>query len=393
MSGVSQEGPVKLLYVITRLDKGGSAEVVLQLASALQGQRFSIAVAYGPTIDPQEDLAAFQERTGVPFHFVSHLRRSVSPLRDLLALLQLYCLLRREKPALLHTHTSKAGFIGRMAGFLARVPRIVHTPHGHVFYGYFGTAWSRLFVWLERLAAPWTDRIITLTEVGKTEHLRFRIAPAEKFVPIYCGIDLSRFQKPSLERVERLKREYSPEGKAVVGSVGRLVPIKGYDTFIQACALVNKTHPETRFLLAGDGPLMEELKSLSRRLGLHGAFFWLGDRSDIPEILALLDLFVLSSLNEGLGRVLMEAAAAGVPAVATHVGGVPEIVREGETGLLVPSGDPEKMAEAIRTLLDNPSTRKRMGEEARRRSGELFGIETMVAKTRSLYESLLEGTP
>lgn len=382
--------PVKLLYVITRLDKGGSSEVVLQLARALHGRQFSIGIAYGVTVEPQEDLEKFKRDSAISLHFVSHLRRNIHPIHDLLALVQLYRIIRHERPTILHTHTSKAGFLGRMAGFLARVPVIVHTPHGHVFYGYFGFFWSRLFVTLERFAAHFTDRIITLTEVGKAEHLRFRISHEEKFVSIYCGIDLTRFQKKSQEAEEKLRKELGLEGVGIVGSVGRLVPVKGYEYFVRACALVKQTHPNTKFLLVGDGPLRTDLQKLAARLALEKNFLFTGERKEIPEILSLFDLFVLSSLNEGLGRVLIEAGAAGVPVVATEVGGVPEIVRNHETGLLVPPRDPEKMACAIRILLDDVPLRRKMGACAEERVWKNFGVEKMIEKTKSLYESLLQ---
>ena len=377
------------MQVITRFDRGGSSEVVLQLARALQGDRFLIHIAHGPTRDPQEDLEQFHRETGIPMHVISHLRRDIHPWQDLVGMWQLYRLLRRERPTILHTHTSKAGFLGRVAGFLARVPVIIHTPHGHVFYGYFGPATSTMIVYLERFAARFTDRIVTLTEAGRQQHIGYRIAAPEKFVPIYCGIDLSRFRRKSQGVVERLKKEFCLEGRTVVGSVGRLDPIKGYDDFIRACALVKQSHPKTVFLLAGDGPLLAQLKALASELGLGEAFVFAGARKDVPELLSLFDLFVLSSLNEGLGRVLMEAAAVGIPVVATRVGGVPEIVLHQQTGWLVPPKNPQELARAICTLLDDPLLRQKMGECACERAQEQFGVDRTVQKTQSLYESLL----
>ncbi len=377
----------KVLEVITRLDRGGSSEVVLFLANSLPRSQFQTVIVSGITADPPEDLEAYTQKTGVPIRFVKNLQREINLFSDSLALFRLYRIIRKERPVLVHTHTSKAGLLGRFAAHLAGVSRIVHTPHGHIFYGYYGPLKTALFVLLERLAAKVTSKMTTLTELEKEDHLVRHIGSPDQFIPIPCGIDLNPYLKLSGAPGD-IRREWglSP-GDLAVGSVGRLVPIKGHCYFLEACPQIKKEIPKVKFILVGDGPLRQDLERLSSRLGT-GALF-LGNCTNIPEILQGLDLLVHPSLNEGLGRVLIEAGAAGKPVVATRVGGVPEAVEHGRTGLLVPPRDPSAIAEACVRLLKDGATREAMGRRAREKAFSLFDQQEMVKKVETLYRSLL----
>ncbi|MBI4552246.1 MAG: glycosyltransferase family 4 protein [Candidatus Latescibacteria bacterium] len=379
---------VKVVHLITRLDRGGSAEVVLQLAARLDRDRYDVEVVSGRTIDPVCDLAHYTRTTGVPITMLPRLRREVAPADDPIACVQVYRYLRRSRPDLVHTHSSKAGIVGRLAARAAGTPVIVHAPHGHVFYGYFGRLATHAFILAERLTARWTDRIITLTELEKQDHLRVRIGRPEQFVPIPCGIDLSRFSAAEQEgRTLREGLQLRP-GELLVLWAGRLVPIKGCDAFLRACTIVVRQHDTARFVIVGDGPLAESLRKMASRLGLDDRVRFVGYRSDIPAWMWAADVFVLSSLNEGLGRVLLEAMACQTPIVATDVGGVSEIVQTGETGLLVPPADPERLAEGILTLLRETERARAMGERGYQRALG-FDLRVMVDRTAAVYESLL----
>lgn len=379
---------VKLVHIITRLDRGGSSEVVLQLAARLDRDRYDVQVVSGRTTDPVCDLAQYTQTTGIPITMLPCLRRAVAPLHDPIACFRLYRHLRRIRPDIVHTHSSKAGILGRLAAVAAGVPVIVHAPHGHVFYGYFGWMASQACVLTERLAARWTDRIITLTDLGKQDHVRYRIGPPEQFVPISCGIDLSRFLHAEREGQALRDGFHLRPGEHVVLWAGRLVPIKGCDSFLRACAIVGRQYDRVRFIIVGDGPLAGPLRELASTLGLHDRVQFMGQREDIPAWMWSADIFVLSSLNEGLGRVLLEAMACHRPVVATAVGGVGEIVQAGETGLLVPPSDPDCLAEGMLTLLRDPEMARTFGERGYQRA---LGFDTraMVDKTAALYESLL----
>ncbi len=368
--------PLNVLHIITRLDPGGSSENTLITVAGLDRRRYRTSLMTGPSIGAV-----------VPI-LITRLGRKMRPLNDLLAFGEMYREIRNGRYTIVHTHSSKAGILGRWAAWLAGVPIIVHTPHGHVFYGYYGRIPSYLFILLERLTARITDKIITLTEQGIQEHVDRRIAPREKFISIHSGVDLTWFTEPHPDpSVTRKHLGLSLDGQ-VVGSVGRLEPVKGYDTFLRAAALLRARQPTPHFLLAGEGEEESRLKHLARELRVEDRVLFLGWQKEIPDILSALDLFVLPSRNEGMGRTLVQAMAMGKPIVATRVGGVPEVLGEGEAGLLVPPDDPVQLAQAIEQLLDDTELARKLGEAGKRRA-PAYSAERMVAQIESLYESLL----
>jgi len=362
--------------------------VVLELAGRFDATQFDVRIITGRTVEPVCDLEAYTRRTGIPITVYPGLVRDIAPLRDLMACLFLIGQLIRIEPDVVHTHSSKAGILGRIAAAVSGVPVIVHAPHGHVFYGYFDRFTSWCFVWIERLIALITDRIFTLTELGKADHVALGVGPAAQFVAIPCGIDLGRFVHAEPEgAMLRQTLALRPEERMVLW-VGRLVPIKGCEGFLRACARVVSRYPETRIFVVGDGPLAEELQTKTATLDLEKQVTFVGWRSDIPAWMWATDVFVLSSLNEGLGRVLLEAMAARKPVVATAVGGVQAIVRS-DTGIVVPSEDQERMADAIVRLLKDGETARRMGEAGYRRAMEFYAAGDMIEKTCGLYHTLL----
>lgn len=381
--------PIKLVHIITRLDQGGSAEVVLELAGRMDRNRYEVQIIAGRSLEPVSDLDAYQKRTGVPVTEYPYLRRNIMPLYDMLACLYLIRRLQRIKPDIVHTHTSKAGILGRIAAAVTRVPIIIHAPHGHVFYGYFGRFVSGCFIWLEKRMARFTDRIITLTELGKQDHIAYGVGSPEQFLPIPCGVDLSRFTDGADAGAARRRELNIAPGTPMLLWVGRLVPIKGCDVFLKACAHVAAQRPDVRFFIVGDGYLAESLKRLASELGLDDCLQFMGQRSDISVWMWAADLFVLSSINEGLGRVLVEAMSTHKPVVATAVGGVGEIIQDGVNGLLVPPSDPEKLAEAMLYMLAHPDEARRMGDEGSKRAG-YFDTQHMVDRTVALYNELLQ---
>ena len=387
-------GKIKILHIITRLDRGGSSESTLLTVIGLTGSFFNLTLLYGLTHDSPRDLIDIAKKKGIRFIYLSSLVRGISPINDLKAFFSLFSLIKREKFDIIHTNTSKAGMLGRVAAKWASRegyrPSIVHTPHGHVFYGYYGTVLSKLFLALEGWAANFTDRIITLTQKGIDEHLQFGVGKdRSKFTAIPDGVDLNRFTNLKIDPT-RKKKELGlpPEGVKLIGSAGRLEPVKGYKYFVEASFRVKKSIPDCLFLLIGDGSLYNKLQHQIESSGLQQNFRILGWRNDINEIISILDIFVLSSLNEGMGRVLVEAMVMGKPVVATKVGGIPSVVIDGETGMLVPSKNPRALAEAIISLLNNPERMKNMSIAGKERA-KLFSVEVMIEKTEELYEELL----
>lgn len=376
-----------VLHVITRLDRGGSAEVVLDLVRLLATDGYRVGIVTGLTANPQEDLDAYSHLHCVPIYRVPRLIRRIFPLNDLGALYRIWRIIREFRPDIVHTHTSKAGILGRFAAWFAGVRIIVHTPHGHIFYGYFSPGVTRIFIAAERIAARVTNRIVTLTRKEIEDHLAARIGKPDQFAVIPSGTDVERF---SCADGSAVRAEIGFGTGAVVGWAGRLVPVKDCATFLRAAAIVVSRRPEVCILVAGDGEEREYLRSLAGDLGIAGNVHFLGDRRDMPRVLAAMDVFVLSSLNEGFGRVIVEAMAAGTPVVSTAVGGTSEVIEDGVSGMLVPSGDAGHMADAVLALLDRSGMRARFRENGLERA-KRFDTREMVNSHESLYNVLICG--
>ena len=391
---------IKTLHIITRLDKGGSAENTLLTTLGLDRNRFDVVLVKGLSIESEmssEEKESVDkglrqaEFVNVKLITIHSLIRRISPFIDLKALFKLYKIIRQEKPDIVHTHTSKAGILGRLASFFARVPVVVHTPHGHIFYGYYGKVKTKFFVLLEKLMASITDRIITLTEKEKLEHIQFNVAKQHKFVVIPSGVRLENLSKDR-DIDDELKRNLGiPLTDSIVGTVGRLVEIKGHRYLIDAARLVLDNIPEVTFLLVGDGHLMEGLINQASTAGIKEKVIFTGWRSDIPSLINIFDIFALPSLNEGMGRVLVEAMAMGKPIVASNVGGILDLVKDGVNGILFPQGDAYAMAEAIIKLLMDREPARKMGEEGKRRVYPAYDLGTMIKNIEQLYKQLLEG--
>lgn len=379
----------KIIHLITRLDSGGSAENTFLTAREFRRRGYETAIWAGTGYDLPREIEREAAEAGVPLRFVSSLVRSLHPVKDFVTFLRLVRLLRREKPDILHTHTSKAGFLGRAAGRVARVPVILHTPHGHIFYGYFGPLKTKFYIWLERLAACWTDAIIPLTSIEGEEHYAVGIGKKGQYIPIASGVDFSKLSfSPELRR-EMRGRFSIPDAATVIGSVGRFVPIKGFDLVVEAAPSVIENFPSAYFYLGGAGPLKEKLMERVRQLGLEKKFLF-DDFQEVRRPLHLLDIFLLPSRNEGQSRTLVEAMALKKGVVASAVGGVPEVISNRRTGLLVASGNPEALAQGIEELLRDPEKMKQMGEAAAADVRKRFSLEEMIRRLQSVYLEFYE---
>jgi glycosyltransferase involved in cell wall biosynthesis len=380
---------IRVLHVITRLDPGGSSEDTLLTAARMDGERFATTLAVGPTQGPRSQTEVQAQRQGVDMVHLRHLVRDIRPLQDVLAFFELWRLMRQKRFQIVHTHTSKGGLLGRMAACLAGVPVVIHTPHGHVFYGYSGALLSQIFIWLERWAARFTDSIIALTSADAEEHVRFKIAAPEKIAVIHSGVDFAPFDAGGEER-EAMRRSLGidPQG-LVIGSIGRLTAIKGQADLIQAFAGVQSRVDNAWLLLVGDGEERQVLEEKARSLGLAEWVVLPGWREDIPDLLRAMDIFALPSLNEGMGKALVEAMYAGLAAVASRVGGIPELIEHGREGLLVPASRPDLLEEAMVKLAVDEEQRRQLGGAAAQKARD-YSVESMIDKIEALYEAQLE---
>lgn len=388
-SRIKSGRPLKTLHIITRLIKGGAQENTLATVLGLREKGYDVILASGLTSGPEGEIETLARKNGVDPVIIPELVRQPHPWKDLVSTFKIYFLIRKHRFDVVHTHTSKAGIIGRAAAKLAGVPVIVHTPHGHIFHSYFGPIKTKLFYTLEVIFAGFCDKIITLTDKCKEEHIKLGIANPQKFSTIHSGISLERFRERSFD-INKIKADLNiPAASKVVGTVARLEPIKGVNFFIDSMQEIAKSYPDAYFLIVGDGRQRKILEAKVRELGLEEKVVFTGIRDDVPELISAMDVFVLPSLNEGMGRVLVEAGLLSKPIVATRVSGIPELVQDNATGILVEPANPQALAAGIIELLSDPQKARTMGDNARLRMAEHFSAEKMVDKIDALYKELL----
>jgi len=377
--------PLAILHLITRLDRGGSSDCTLLQAIGAAERGHRVTVLSGPAASPTRLLARAGAQRRLRLLALPSLAREVSPLHDLRALFQITAHLRAERYDIVHTHTSKAGALGRVAALLCgRRPIVVHQPHGHLFYGYYGKVATALLIRAERLLAPLAHVLVALSFRGAEEHLSRRVGRPGQFRVVRSGIDLRAFRRAPAERGAARNRLGYGEQDLVVGSLCRLEPIKGVEDLLRGFLIACRRRPRLRLFIGGGGPLRERLLETARAAGAAGRVTIAADWVAPEEVLPALDLFVLASRNEGMGRALVEAMAARLPVIACAVGGVPEVLEEGRDGLLIPPADAEAIALAIGRLADDPRLRSELAARARGRS-VAFGAGRMVRTLLRLY--------
>ncbi|HPV06224.1 MAG TPA: glycosyltransferase family 4 protein [Aggregatilineales bacterium] len=381
--------PIRVMRIIARLNIGGPAVHVSLLTAGLNDGEFTSRLVTGVIGEAEGDMSYLAREMGVEPVVIPTMRREIEPLNDLRTLRALTRLMREFRPHVVHTHTAKAGFVGRLAARLTGVPVVVHTFHGHVFHGYFGPAKTRLFIELERLAARGSDVILTISERLRGDLLAYRIAPPEKIRVVPLGLPLDSLR--DLDGLRGgLRRELGVSTDTqLVGIIGRLVPIKNHDLFLAAARRVREERPDTHFVIVGDGERRAELEALVQEMGLADAVTFTGWRDDLPGIYADLDVLVISSRNEGTPVSIIEAMAAGVPVVSTDVGGVADVLLGGELGRLTPPSDADALARGIvEALCEGRGPRT---EAACTRAFEQYGAARLVEDMRALYRELLAG--
>jgi glycosyltransferase involved in cell wall biosynthesis len=382
---------MRVLRVITRMNIGGPAHHVSILSGRLNRDRFSTLLVHGRTAASEGSFEQLAEREGCAGEVVAGLGPELRPLRDLRALFGLMGVMYRFRPHIVHTHMAKAGFLGRLAAVFGPGPRpiIVHTYHGHVLERYFGRWTSAVYRFLERRLAAVSDCLIGVSRATVDDLVRLRVAARERFRVIPIGLDLERFRRPDADAAAALRRECGAgEKDALAAYVGRLVQIKRVDLVLRAVAEARRHGAPVRLVVAGDGESRQELEGLADQLRLGDVVTFLGYVLDPSGVAAAADLAILASDNEGTPVALIEAAAAGRPAIATAVGGVPEVVVPG-TGVLVPRGDYAALAKALVNCAGNPHLRRTMGARAREHVLEHFSVQRLLNDVEELYERLL----
>ncbi|MGN6799134.1 MAG: glycosyltransferase [Gaiellaceae bacterium] len=386
--------PIRVLRLIARLNVGGPALHVSYLTRGLADRGYETTLVAGRVGETEGSMEYAAEELGITPVFLPKLQRDLAAGPDVGAVLRVRDLIRSIRPHVLHTHTAKAGAVGRMAAAIARVPDppvVVHTFHGHVLRGYFDPVRTRVFREVERALARRTDALIAVSPEVRDELVADGIAPVSKFEVIRLGLDLDRRASSTPEKGTELRAEIGvPSTSCLVAWLGRMTEIKRVDDLVRAVGLVIARGGDVHLALAGDGPLRPSLESLVAELGIEQRTHFLGMRDDVSPVYAAADIVALTSANEGTPVTLIEALASGTPTVSTDVGGVRDVVRDGESGLLVPAGDIPSIASALERLAGDAELRGRFGAAGRAAVREKYSVDRLLDDVDGLYRRLLD---
>ncbi len=376
---------IKILHIITYLPIGGAQDNTLITVENLDRNKYDVSLLCAPRGEWVDRVLSIKNLRVI---FIDELIRRIHLFYDLIAFIKIFRFIKKEKFTIVHTHSSKPGFSGRIAAKLAGVPIVVHTIHGFPFHDFMSPLTKNFFIFIERFLSKFSDILITVSKLNLNKAVQLKLDKPEKFVNIYSGICFDKFKghfdKNKIKKELGIQKDYK-----VIGMIGRLSEQKAPQYLIQAIPSVIQKFPKSRFLLVGDGELRKELETLVKKFGIDEYVRFLGYRENIPEIMSIFDIFVLTSLWEGLGRSLTEALYMEVPVVATAVEGVPELIQNGKTGMLVPPKDIKAISNGILQLLQNPSMSKKMGKKGHTLVVNNFSANKMVQEIDNLYQNSL----
>lgn len=383
---------MRVVHIITRMIIGGAQENTLyNCLDLVRDFGDEVILLTGEESGPEGGLLEQGRGGGVRVIPQPFLRRNISLGADVRAYRELVATLRRLKPDVVHTHSAKGGLLGRAAAWRAKVPAVIHTVHGAPFHAYQSFLARRLFIACERWGARRCHHMISVADAMTELMVRARVAPRSQFTTIYSGMEVETFVGASEHR-ERMRRRLGfAEGDVVVGKIARLFHLKGHEYLLEAAKEVVVKFPQVRFVLVGDGILRGELEAKLARYGLEGRFHLAGlvPPEEIPAWIGAMDILVHTSLREGLARTLPQALLAGVPVISYDIDGAGEVVRDGETGYLLPPKDVAGLAVAIGRLAGDATLRRRMGMAGRKLCLERFDHRVMTAQIRAIYERFL----
>jgi glycosyltransferase involved in cell wall biosynthesis len=383
--------PIRVLHVITRMIIGGAQENTLLSVEGLnQLPRFEVDLVSGVDRGPEGDMLARTRQT-TEVVLVPELSRNVHPFADAVALWKLYSFIKKRRYHIVHTHLAKAGVLGRLAAWLAGTPIIVHGLHGLVFHDYQPWFVNRVWWTVQKLCDPITDHYVSVSQVVSDKAVESRLVSPDRVSTIYSGMELDWFLDAQVDRLAVRRELGIPDDAPVIGKIARMVAVKNHTQLFDAAPDIQARHPNVRFLLVGDGPLLEELRARAEQMGIGDRVIFAGliERERIPDMLAATDVLVHTALYEGLPRVLVQALAMGRPCVAFDADGAREVVVPGETGFLIRPGDTAGIAAAVDRLLADAPLREQMGQAGRKLVDPAFRDETMVQQIAAVYESQL----
>jgi glycosyltransferase involved in cell wall biosynthesis len=378
-----------MLHIITRLVRGGADENTFFTCRGLDKRRYVVDLAVGAGAE----IEAFGDPEDITLHRIPELVRDPHPIKDLIALVRLAGVIRRGRYQIVHTHTAKAGFLGRVAAALAGTPIVIHTVHGVTFHDHLPAPLRLFYLLLERVAGRFTHQFVTVGEDVRRIYESSGIGRGVPYETIYSGMPLDDYLKAgemAPEARERIRASFGfGPGHVVAAMAAQLEARKGHVYLFESVARLRQRYPELRVLLLGHGELRESLEWQCRARGIDDIVVFAGHREDLPGVLAACDISVLTSLWEGLPRVLVQSAAAGRPIVTFDVEGAWEVVREGRNGFIVPSRDVDALTERLETLVRDRAAAGAMGAEGPAMVGEVWTVETMVDRLDQMYQKLV----
>ncbi len=358
-------------------------------AFLLDKKKYQVEILSGPQTGSEGSLIGEVRSRGIPLSIFPHLLRQVNPYHDFVCLIKLIRFIRQGKYTIVHTHSSKAGILGRLAARLAGVPIIIHTVHGWSFHTHMHPIVRNTYIFLERWIAHFTDRLIAVAEKDIEKGLDHGIGRREQYQLIRSAIPLDEFNLSRVDRNNTRAELGIPPDVCILGNVGRFSAQKNPLDWVRVAGRVGRSLPGCRFLMVGDGPLRAEVKSALVKEGIMDRTILTGLRRDVPNLMAAMDVFLLTSLWEGLPRVIPQAMAMGLPVVANAVDGSSEAIIPGETGYLCPPGALDEMAGRCLELLSDPLKRQSMGLKGKEFASREFDVRQMVAQIDSVYQELL----
>ena len=395
-SSLLPSSSLRICHIITRLIVGGAQENTLATCIGLQRDYgCAVDLVAGPSVGPEGSLEETAHGAKVNLIGVPDLVRAIAPHRDLAAFRHLRLILRRGNYDIVHTHSAKAGILGRIAAAREKAPTIIHTIHGLSFHDYQGGLRNRLYIAAEQFAARYTTHFVSVANAMSRKSLAAGIGCPEQYSTIYSGIDIEPFVHAADESAALRKQLGFQPDDFVVGKIARLFELKGHEYLLAAAPKIVKADPRVKFLLVGDGILRSHLEAEVGRLGLERHFVFVGliPPSDVPRYVGCMDALVHLSLREGLARALPQAMAAGKPVISFDIDGASEVVHDGETGYLLVPRDVEGLQRAVILLLQQPSLAATMGARGRALVREKFAQETMVRQLYQLYRRLVPARP
>jgi glycosyltransferase involved in cell wall biosynthesis len=384
---------MRVLHIITRLIVGGAQENTLVTVTGQQRTPgMKVTLLAGIDDGPEGDLNEQARAEGVDLHLMKELVRPIAPITDSVAMAKLVAFIRRGRYHVVHTHSSKAGILGRVAARLAGTPIVVHTLHGLVFGKHASPAKNALYIRLKKFCAPLTDKIISVCDATKSGALAAGIGEPEQYITIYSGFRVDAFLRvPDEITVAEAKRRIGLQpDHLVVGKIARLSSDKGHDYFLAAAKIIAQSRPRARFLLVGDGALRSQIKQQADQLGIGDRMLFAGlvAPDSVPALIQAMDVVVHTSIREGLARVIPQAQAVRKPVVAFALDGTPEVIRHGVSGFLAKPYDSDDVAARVLELLDDEQRRGSMGEVGRDFVAANFPVEVMVRRINEVYFDL-----